>query len=60
MAGRSVKRKDFLREVRIARISYLAKQGLSDADIKKEYSEASAGFIKMIADRARREMEELS
>ena len=57
----SVKRKEFVNSVRVARITYLAKQGLSNVQIMEAYNEArSANFIKMIADRARREMEELN
>ncbi len=57
----SAKRKEFVNSVRIARINYLAKQGLSDLQIIEAYSEArNANFVKMIADRARREMEELN
>ena len=57
----SVKRKEFVNSVRVARITYLAKQGLSDTQIMEAYNEArNANFIKMIADRARREMEELN
>ena len=56
-----VKRKEFVNSVRVARITYLAKQGLSDVQIMEAYNEArNANFIKMIADRARREMEELN
>ena len=54
----SKKRKEFVNSVRVARITYLAKQGLSDAKIMEAYDEAkSANFVKMIADRARYEME---
>ena len=54
----SKKRKEFVNSVRAARIAYLAKQGLSDAQIMEAYDEAkSARFVKMIADRARYEME---
>ena len=57
----SKKRKKFVNSVRVARITYLAKQGFSDAQIMEAYSEAkSSNFIKMIADRARREKEGLS
>ena len=57
----SVKRKEFVNSVRVARITYLAKQGLSNVQIMEAYNEArNANFIKMIADRARREMEELN
>lgn len=56
----SVKRKEFVTSVKVARISYLARQGLDDVQIKEHYKEASPSFIKMIADRARREMEELN
>ena len=57
----SVKRKEFVNSVKVARISYLARQGLDDVQIKEHYNEArNANFIKMIADRARREMEELN
>ena len=57
----SKKRKEFVNSVRVARITYLAKQGLSDVQIMEAYNEArNANFIKMIADRARREMEELN
>lgn len=57
----SVKRKKFVNSVKIARITYLAKQGLGDKQIKENYVEAgSLSFIKMIADRTRREMEELN
>ena len=52
------KRKEFVNSVRIARITYLAKQGLSDPQIMEAYNEArNARFVKMIADRARYEME---
>ena len=55
------KRKEFVNSVRVARITYLAKQGLSDTQIMEAYNEArNANFIKMIADRVRREMEELN
>ena len=54
----SKKRKEFVNSVRIARITYLAKQGLSDTQIMEAYNEArNAHFVKMIADRARYEME---
>lgn len=52
------KRKEFVNSVKVARITYLAKQGLSDAQIMEAYDEAkNANFVKMIADRARYEME---
>ena len=54
----SKKRKEFVNSVKVARITYLARQGLSDAQIMEAYDEAkSAHFVKMIADRARYEME---
>ena len=54
----SKKRKEFVNSVKIARITYLAKQGLSDTQIMEAYNEArNAHFVKMIADRARYEME---
>ena len=57
----SSKREKFVNSVRVARITYLAKQGLSDVQIMEAYNEArNANFVKMIADRARREMEELN
>ena len=57
----SVKRKEFVNSVKVARITYLAKQGLSDVQIMEAYNEArNANFVKMIADRTRMEMEELN
>ena len=54
----SKKRKEFVNSVKTARITYLAKQGLSDTQIMEAYDEAkNAHFVKMIADRARYEME---
>lgn len=54
----SKKRKEFVNSVKVARITYLAKQGLSVAQIMEAYDEAkSARFVKMIADRAIYEME---
>ena len=54
----SKKRKEFVNSVRVARITYLARQGLSDTQIMEAYNEArNAHFVKMIADRARYEME---
>ena len=44
-------------DIKKKRIEYLARQGLSNAEITNQYRDSTPAFIAMIADRVRREME---